>query len=61
VGFLIGLPCCPGQSPAPADPAHPDNRRAVNVGEKSMQRLRLVYYSLLVFLTAMLVSAIANA
>jgi len=26
-----------------------------------MQRLRLVYYSLLVFLTAMLVSAIANA
>jgi hypothetical protein len=31
------------------------------VGEKSMQRLRLVYYSLLVFLTAMLVSAIANA
>jgi hypothetical protein len=31
------------------------------VGEKAMQRLRLVYYSLLVFLTAMLVSAIANA
>jgi len=31
------------------------------VGERTMQRLRLVYYSLLVIATALAVSAIANA
>lgn len=31
------------------------------VGERTMQRLRLIYYSLLLIATALMVSAIANA
>lgn len=62
VGNLIGRSAAPVQTAACMTFGDGRAARGRNVGrDRTMQRFRLIYYSLLVFTAALMVSAIANA